>query len=35
MEDKFIVKIPSVYSVIAGGAFTISAIFPESAVNSA
>lgn len=27
MEDKFIVKIPSVYSVIAGGAFTISAIF--------
>lgn len=27
MEDKFIVKISSVYSVIAGGAFTISAIF--------
>lgn len=30
MEDKFVVKIPSVFSAIAGGAFTISAIFALS-----
>lgn len=27
MEDKFVVKIPSVFSVITGGVFTITAIF--------